>query len=500
MTKTTEHTQRTGPRHNYFAGKPSLETLLQAVPADWTSIHVIASRINWHPRPEFLARCAQRGDKQGKPLTATAVITKELNLYSGTMNLAKAARYKYFERRSTATGYEYRLNAFGAERLAKSNKTDGIADPPASESGEGIEQLPLDTITEQIQMRVELSADAIADYADVLKKRKKDGSGLPPVKAIRDGDGRVYVWDGNHTIAAARENGQRTVAATISSGTREDAVLAAAGANRQHGVRRSHADLRNTVKTLLGNPKWAARSDRWLADTVGCSNTFVGKMRDQLGTVNDDSERHERQTSNGRRMNTKHIGKRKSNTGRAATEPSPDPSPAPAPTAEPATAASADLRAAPKAAPAPSNPTEQPLCSACEIRDAVDGERCQRCIDAGNTGDEEDALQAEAGAALPAVAAATGRRRSPSPADASGPRGPELQRSGDAGESIDAELAKLDNSDGFSTTRGWSKRKMLKAAHLIVQRLEAETMPPDVRHCARLLGIVLDGFKGLQSR
>ena len=37
---------------------------------------------------------------------------------------------------------------------------------------EGIEQLPLDAITEQIQMRVSLSSDAIADYAHVLKKRK----------------------------------------------------------------------------------------------------------------------------------------------------------------------------------------------------------------------------------------------------------------------------------------------------------------------------------------
>ena len=496
MTKTTEHTQRTGPRHNYFAGKPSLETLLQAVPADWTSIHVIASRINWHPRPEFLARCAQRGDKQGKPLTATAVITKELNLYSGTMNLAKAARYKYFERRSTATGYEYMLNAFGAERLTKSNKTDGIADPPASES-EGIEQLPLDAITEQIQMRVELSADAIADYAHVLKKRKKDGSGLPPVKAIRDGDGRVFVWDGNHTIAAARENGQRTVAATISSGTREDAVLAAAGANRHHGVRRSHADLRNTVKTLLGNPKWAARSDRWLAETVGCSNTFVGKMRDQLGTVNDDSERHERQTSNGRWMNTKHIGRRKEPRQRQAFDGQW------CPVCNDVTLRPGEDRCERCAAKEKSvAPVDDDPCVVCGVGIRADGERCQRCIDAGNTGDEEDALQAEAGAALPAVAAATGRRRSPSPADASAPRAPELQRSGDAGKSIDAELAKLAKADAFSCgmTRDWTKGKLLKAARLIVQRLEAQTMPPDVRHCARLLGIVLDGFKGLRTQ
>ena len=157
-----------------------------------------------------------------------------------------------------------------------------VATEPAEK--ERIEQLPLDAITEQIQMRVSMSPDAIADYAELL--RKKDAGGLPPVQAIRDGDGRVYVWDGNHTIAAARSIGQRSVAAAIARGTREDAVLQAAGANREHGLRRSHADLRNTVKTLLNNAKWAKRSDRWLAKTVGCSQYVRRQRASRVGTVN----------------------------------------------------------------------------------------------------------------------------------------------------------------------------------------------------------------------
>jgi hypothetical protein len=48
--------------------------------------------------------------------------------------------------------------------------------------------------------------------------------------------------------------------------------------------------------------------------------------------------------------------------------------------------------------------------------------------------------------------------------------------------------------------RTGTKGRLLKAARLIVERLDNEAMPADVRHCARLLGKVLVGFKGLRTR
>ena len=392
---------------------------------------------------------------------------------------------------------------------------------------ERIEQLRLDTIAEQIQMRVSMSADVIADYAEL--QRRKDGGGLPPVQAIRARDGSVYVWDGNHTIAAARENGRTDVAATIVDGTRDQAVLLAAGANRQHGLRRTHADLRHTVETLLSNAKWAGRSDRWLAEKVGCSNTFVGTVRREAALSTVDSEREGR---DGRRIKTKHIGRRKAATPRVAN----DPSPATVPSPQRATSPAADQ--------------EPPLCPVCEVRNAVDGQRCQVCIDEGKTGDEEDALQAQAGVARPdpELQAGGGKRRRKDaetgielkdyvyrmsgtiagmlenlqavPPDAwqlfSGEEWPRLERlSGAAADlagflhdlpkphrvdTIDVKLFELGVINQHGELRNGTKGKLLKAARLIVQRLEAETMRPDVQHCARLLGMALDGFERLQTR
>lgn len=143
-----------------------------------------------------------------------------------------------------------------------------------AESTCDINRLNLADITEQIQMRVSMSDDAIADYQQLLRKRN---GGLPPVQAIRDGDGRIYVWDGNHTIEAARREKRTSVKAEIRVGTRDDAVVLAAGANQEHGLRRTHDDLRNALRVLLEYDTWAKRSVRWLATTIGRS-AFADKL------------------------------------------------------------------------------------------------------------------------------------------------------------------------------------------------------------------------------
>lgn len=163
----------------------------------------------------------------------------------------------------------------------------------------------LTDITECIQMRVEMSKDAVVDYQDALRR---EGIIMPPVKAARDKDGGIYVWDGNHTVEAARRNGEVFVLAAVEAGTRKDAVLRAAGANRDHGLRRTREDLRNALRVRLNDPTWASRSDDWLAKTIGCSYTFVAKWRKQLGTCSVSSER---ETADGRVVNTKNYRQRK---------------------------------------------------------------------------------------------------------------------------------------------------------------------------------------------
>ncbi len=177
-----------------------------------------------------------------------------------------------------------------------------------------VEQLNLSDIIECIQMRVEMSKETIADYQDQLRKK----AGMPPVKGVRNEAG-IWIYDGNHTIEAARRNGQKTVQAVFKEGGRQDAVLLAAGANHDHGLRRTHEDLRNTLKLLLAVKEWANRSDNWLAKSIGCSNHFVAKWRPKLSTWNVPSER---ETADGRMMNTTNIG------GASTSEESEEPNPA----------------------------------------------------------------------------------------------------------------------------------------------------------------------------
>ncbi len=357
-----------------------------------------------------------------------------------------------------------------------------------------IELLSVSDIDDQniIQLREKRSEATVQEYADIYREHPKGT--LPPIVVFRtaldDQRNLDIVADGDHRIRAARAAELKRIEAEIRYGDRDAAVLYACGCNARHGLRRTHADLRNTVQTLLSNPKWAKRSDNWLAKTVGCSHTFVGKIREQLSTCNAASPAagSEREASDGRRMRTRHIGRRKAATPGVASERSPAPAPTPDETTDRSPA------------PAARRPVDDDPCRVCGVGIRADGERCQRCIDEGRTPDEEEALRVQAGAARPDIAAAIPRRRSPSQVDASGPKAPELQRSGDGVESLDAELVKLGFMNQHYEPRKWTKGKLLKAARLIVQRLEAETMPPDVRHCARLLGMVLDGFKRLRTK
>jgi len=205
-----------------------------------------------------------------------------------------------------------------------------------------VERLKIRDITEEIQMRVEMSSHAVMEYAELLKNKK--ACVLPPVKAVRTEGGWIYVWDGNHTIEAAKLNGQASVRAIVEPGTREDAALLAAGANHDHGLRRTREDLRNTLRILLENPTWAKRSSNWLAKQIRCSHTFVDRWREELSTCNVASER---ETADGRVMDTGNIG---NGSGRPTDE--------------------------------------QPLCTACQMRDAVDGSRCQDCIHGDRTADD----------------------------------------------------------------------------------------------------------------
>lgn len=132
------------------------------------------------------------------------------------------------------------------------------------------------------QSRVELNDDALSDYVDAVKA----GAQLPPVTVFFDG---VDHWlaDGFHRFHAHRQAGKASIAADVRDGARREAVLYSLGANGTHGLRRTNADKRKAVRTMLDDAEWSQWSDRKIADACGVSHTFVALMRkaDEVAAV-----------------------------------------------------------------------------------------------------------------------------------------------------------------------------------------------------------------------
>ena len=102
-----------------------------------------------------------------------------------------------------------------------------------------------------MQHRMITHDKVIEEYADVLR----NGTELAPIQIIRDQNNTLWLWDGFHTLEAAKRVGALKLRAKITRGTKRDAWLKSLGANAKHGIRRTRADLQKTVDDALGDPE-----------------------------------------------------------------------------------------------------------------------------------------------------------------------------------------------------------------------------------------------------
>ena len=122
-------------------------------------------------------------------------------------------------------------------------------------------------------------------------------------------DGTDYwCWDGFHRCRAAQLLGWSEIDAHVTQGTLADAQWLSAGANKRHGLPRSIADKARAVRTALTHPNGAEMSDGAIADHVGVSQPFVGKIRKQLAATHNAFESTVRKGRDGRTINTARIG------------------------------------------------------------------------------------------------------------------------------------------------------------------------------------------------
>ncbi|MGE7136193.1 ParB/RepB/Spo0J family partition protein [Luteibacter sp. NPDC031894] len=124
------------------------------------------------------------------------------------------------------------------------------------------------------QSRAALNEDVVAEYAETIKA----ATDLPPVTVFQDGK-KFWLADGFHRFHAHRRAGAIQIEADVRVGTKRDAILHSVGANAAHGLRRSNADKRCAVRTLLADKEWGQWSDRQIADACGVSHPFVAALR-----------------------------------------------------------------------------------------------------------------------------------------------------------------------------------------------------------------------------
>lgn len=124
------------------------------------------------------------------------------------------------------------------------------------------------------QARVELDQSIVAEYAEAYQA----GAEFPAVTVFFDGTSR-WLADGFHRFFAAKKAGKQKILENIIPGTQRDAVLFSLKANATHGLRRTNADKRKAIATLIADSEWATWSDRKIADLCGVSVPLVGAVR-----------------------------------------------------------------------------------------------------------------------------------------------------------------------------------------------------------------------------
>ena len=110
-------------------------------------------------------------------------------------------------------------------------------------------ELALDQITADpaLQHRIEINPRIVSEYAEAMK----EGASFPPMKAVQDEEGTIWLYSGFQRLEAARQAELDTFSVKLERGTRRDAWLASLGENHDHGARRTRADLYNAIDNAL---------------------------------------------------------------------------------------------------------------------------------------------------------------------------------------------------------------------------------------------------------
>lgn len=129
------------------------------------------------------------------------------------------------------------------------------------------------------QSRAEINHHIVEEYAELIR----DGVEFPAVRVYFDG---VYYFlaDGFHRYHAHRAAKKGAILADVESGTVRDAILYSLGANHEHGLRRTNADKRKAVQSMLDDFEWSDWTTAEIARRCHVSERMVERMREESKT------------------------------------------------------------------------------------------------------------------------------------------------------------------------------------------------------------------------
>lgn len=167
------------------------------------------------------------------------------------------------------------------------------------------------------QARAEIHEETVAEYAEAMQD---PDTVFPPAIVYYDGK-NYWLADGFHRVEAWRRVGRVEVPAEVRQGDRRRAILHSCAANAAHGLRRTNADKRRAVWTLLGDAEWGLWSNREIARRCGVSDPFVAKIRNELSAngLQIDGTRTVQRGGTTFEQNTDNIGKTKEDQEVGAT-------------------------------------------------------------------------------------------------------------------------------------------------------------------------------------
>ena len=161
---------------------------------------------------------------------------------------------------------------------------------------------------ERLQSRTEINEETVSEYADAITA----GADFPPVLVYFDGI-NYYLTDGYHRLFAHKRAERASILCSVVQGTLRDAVFHSTGVNTDHGMRRTHADKRKAVMTLLDDFEWEGMANGQIAKHCHVSPSFVSDLRKGVGKDTGDTVKYK--TPSGKVMEKKKA------PGRAPKEP-----------------------------------------------------------------------------------------------------------------------------------------------------------------------------------